>query len=84
LQIATWNAARYAGVLDDRGSITVGKRADLILVEGDPIARISDIRKVALVLKDGNAYYPSEIHEALNIKPFVAAGSIAIRAAAPQ
>lgn len=84
LQIATWNGAKYAQVLDDRGSITVGKRADLILVEGDPIARISDIRKVALVLKDGNAYYPAEIHGALNTKPFVAAGSIAIRAASSQ
>lgn len=35
----------------DRGSITVGKRADLILVEGDLIARICDICKVALVLR---------------------------------
>ncbi|MFL6592852.1 MAG: amidohydrolase family protein [Luteimonas sp.] len=72
LQVATWNGAKYARVLDDRGSVAVGKRADLILVDGDPTADISDIRKVALVLKDGNAYYPSEIDTALGIAPFTA------------
>jgi hypothetical protein len=70
LQVATWNGAKYARVLDDRGSVAIGKRADLILVDGDPTTNISDIRKVALVLKDGNAYYPSEIDTALGIKPF--------------
>jgi hypothetical protein len=72
LQVATWNGAKYARVLDDRGSVAVGKRADLILVDGDPTVDISDIRKVALVLKDGNAYYPSEIDTALGIAPFTA------------
>jgi cytosine/adenosine deaminase-related metal-dependent hydrolase len=70
LQVATWNGAKYARVLDDRGSIEVGKRADLVLFDGDPTTDISDIRKVALVLKDGSAYYPSEMDAALGIKPF--------------
>ncbi|MBC7990404.1 MAG: amidohydrolase family protein [Luteimonas sp.] len=70
LQVATWNAAKYARVLDDRGSIAAGKRADLILVDGDPTTNISDIRKVALVIKNGTAYYPSELYEALGVKPF--------------
>ena len=72
LQVATWNGARYARVLDDRGAITPGRRADLILVDGDPTKDISDIRKVALVIKGDVAYYPSEVHEALGIKPFTA------------
>ena len=70
LQVATWNGARYARVLDDRGSVTQGKRADLVLFDGDPTKDIADIRKVALVLKDGDAYYPSEIDTALGIRPF--------------
>jgi imidazolonepropionase-like amidohydrolase len=72
LQIATWTAAKHARVLEDRGSIEVGKRADLILVDGDPTADIADIRKVALVIKNGTAYYPGEVHDALGIKPFAA------------
>lgn len=70
LQIATWNGAKYTRTTEDRGSVTVGKRADLILVDGDPTVNIADIRKVALVIKQGKAYYPSEIDEALGIKPF--------------
>jgi len=70
LQVATYNGAKYARVLDDRGVIMQGKRADLILVDGDPTQNISDIRKVALVVKGDSAYAPSEIHEALGIKPF--------------
>ncbi|HEY2345474.1 MAG TPA: amidohydrolase family protein [Xanthomonadaceae bacterium] len=70
LQIATYNGAKYARVLDDRGVVMQGKRADLILVDGDPTKDIADIRKVVLVIKGGQAYYPSEIDEALGIKPF--------------
>ncbi|MFD0738375.1 amidohydrolase family protein [Lysobacter koreensis] len=70
LQVATWNGAKYSRTLADRGSISPGKRADLVLVDGDPTTNISDIRKVALVLKGDTAYYPSEIHDALGIKPF--------------
>ncbi len=73
LQIATWNGAKYSRTMDDRGSITVGKRADLILIDGDPTQNISDIRKVALVIKNGTAYAPSEVYEALGIKPFAPA-----------
>ncbi len=72
LQVATRDAAKYSGTLDDRGSITPGKLSDLVLVDGDPTADISDIRKVALVLKGDTAYYPSEIFEALGIRPFAA------------
>jgi hypothetical protein len=70
LQIATYNGAKYARVLDDRGVVMQGKRADLVLVDGDPTKDISDIRKVALVIKGDRAYYPSEIDEALGIEPF--------------
>lgn len=73
LQVATYNGAKYARVLDDRGVVMQGKRADLILVDGDPTRNISDIRKVALVVKGDRAYYPSEIDEALGIKPFTQA-----------
>jgi imidazolonepropionase-like amidohydrolase len=68
--VATYNGAKYARVLDDRGVIMQGKRADLILTDGDPTRNISDIRRVVLVIKGGVAYYPGELHEALGVKPF--------------
>ncbi|MFC5569464.1 amidohydrolase family protein [Lysobacter yangpyeongensis] len=70
LQIATWNGAKYTRTLDDRGSITPGKLSDLVLIDGDPTTDISDIRKVAMVLKGDTVYYPSEIFDAMGIKPF--------------
>jgi imidazolonepropionase-like amidohydrolase len=72
LRIATWNGAKYTRTLDRLGSITPGKLADLILVDGDPTAEISAIRRINLVMKEGVAYYPAEIHEATGIKPFAA------------
>jgi hypothetical protein len=39
-------------------------------VDGEPTKNISDIRKVALVIKGDVAYYPSEVHEAMGVKPF--------------
>jgi len=77
LQVATWNGAKYSRTLDDRGSITPGKLSDLVLVDGDPTKDISDIRKIALVIKGDTAYYPDEIHEALGIKPFASAVKVA-------
>jgi hypothetical protein len=70
LQVATWNAAKYARVLGDRGSVTPGKAADLILVDGDPTRDISSIRRVAMVLKGDKVYYPSEVYTELGVKPF--------------
>ena len=70
LQLATWNGARYSKVLDRLGSITPGKQADLILVDGDPTTDIADIRRVATVIKGDTIYYPSEIFTELGIKPF--------------
>ncbi len=70
MQTATWNPAKVARVLDDRGSIAAGKRADLILIDGDPTRDIADIRKVATVIKGETVYYPAEVYRELGIRPF--------------
>jgi len=69
LQVATLNGATVARAAD-RGVIAPGKTADVVLIDGDPTANISDLRKVALVIKGDAAYYPSEIDAALGIAPF--------------
>lgn len=73
IQVATWNGAKYSNTLNDRGSITRGKLADLILVDGDPTKNIEDIRKVSAVITRGKLIYPNEINQALGVKPFVKA-----------
>ncbi len=82
LRIATWNGAKYTRTLDRLGSITPGKLADLILVDGDPTVNISDIRRVALVMKEGVIYNPAEIYPELGVTPFAPPLAVT-RAAAP-
>jgi enamidase len=53
IRVATLNGARYLRVEDELGTIEVGKIADLVVVNGDPAADITDIRKIELVFKDG-------------------------------
>ena len=56
IQIMTQNGAKVMGVNDRLGSVTVGKLADLVVLDGDPVLHPSDIRKVSLVFKDGVGY----------------------------
>lgn len=72
LRLATLDAERYFGRDHELGSITRGKLADLILVDGDPTTNISDIRKVRMTMVGGVVYYPAEIYDHLNVKPFAA------------
>lgn len=53
LETATINPARLLHVDKTTGSITVGKAADLVLVEGDPSRRIGDLRNTRTVMMDG-------------------------------
>lgn len=70
IRIATQNGARYSGFEGDTGRIAPGMRADLILVDGDPTRDISDIRRIAYVLKDGDGYAPAAIYEAFGVRRF--------------
>ncbi len=69
LQDATLNSARIMSLDRDLGSVTPGKLADLTLVDGDPVVNISDVRKTALVVKDGVLYRPAELYSALGVEP---------------
>ena len=43
-------------------------RVDLVIVEGDPTRNISDIRRTALVVKNGNLYDPKALHAAIGVQ----------------
>jgi imidazolonepropionase-like amidohydrolase len=53
IRAATTLAAECIGCQDTLGSIEVGKLADLIAVEGDPLSDITAMENVALVIKNG-------------------------------
>ena len=53
---ATSTAARACGLQDEIGTVEIGKRADLLVVDGDPLADVkivADRSRIWLVLKDG-------------------------------
>ncbi len=54
LRSATVETARLLGVEDDVGTISEGKYADLLLLESNPIADISALRSIGLVMKGGD------------------------------
>jgi imidazolonepropionase-like amidohydrolase len=69
LQIATLGAASVAHRADELGTVTPGKRADVVLVDGRPAERISDVRKVSLVVKDGVVYDPAALFRSVGVRP---------------
>lgn len=59
ITIGTLNGAKYLGRDHLVGSLAVGQEADLVVVAGDPSARIDDVRNVELVFRQGVAYDPA-------------------------
>ena len=53
IQSATLNTAKLLKIEDKLGSIKVGKLADLVAVDGDPLKDISLMESVSFVMKDG-------------------------------
>src|SRR6266436_7530480 len=56
IQSATINAATLIGKPEEFGSIRAGKFADLVAVDGDPIADIRQLEHVTFVMKQGVVY----------------------------
>jgi imidazolonepropionase-like amidohydrolase len=69
IQSATLVAARAMGMDKDSGTIEPGKRADVIVVDGNPLENISDIRKVSTVFAGGKMYQPGALWTAVGFKP---------------
>jgi enamidase len=61
IRIGTLNGATYLGRDRLVGSIAPGKQADLVVLNGNPAARIADVRNVELVFKQGVAYDPAKL-----------------------
>ncbi len=63
IQTATITPAKVMKLDATEGSVESGKNADIIIVDGDPLQNIRNIRKVETVIKDGNIYDPVQLHK---------------------
>lgn len=60
IQAATMEGAKLLRVENDLGSVEAGKIADLIAVEGDPLADITPLENINFVMKAGVVYKSPE------------------------
>jgi imidazolonepropionase-like amidohydrolase len=67
LASATITPARAYHLDQEIGSITIGKRAELVLVDGDPGKSIGDLRQVELVLQGGRVMKAEDLRGAVGI-----------------
>lgn len=65
LQTATLNPARFLGMEEQLGTIEKGKLADLVLLNANPLADISNTQKIVAVIVNGNYYSGKDLEKML-------------------
>ena len=68
IKISSLNGAVYLERADKVGSVAIGKQADLVLIDGDLEADISNIRKIETVFKDGIGFNSQKIFDSMKGK----------------
>jgi imidazolonepropionase-like amidohydrolase len=69
LRLATLGAATVMHHEKETGSVEPGKRADFVILGGDPMINISNVRKVRTVVKNGDVFDAAEIDKELGVLP---------------
>jgi imidazolonepropionase-like amidohydrolase len=69
IQAATIVPARAMGIEKESGTVEKGKRADLILVNGNPLEDIHQIRNVEYVVTNGTMFHTAELWQSVGFKP---------------
>ena len=61
--------AKVMGMDAEVGTLEAGKRADVLVVDGDPLRSVSDVRKVWLTLAKGRPYRPALLWRSVGFTP---------------
>jgi imidazolonepropionase-like amidohydrolase len=69
IRLATYEPARAMKLERESGSVAAGLRADLVLVDGDPTERISDVRRIDAVVANGRMYRPAPLWRSAGFAP---------------
>jgi imidazolonepropionase-like amidohydrolase len=69
IRAATAVPASVFGMDAEVGTIEPGKRADLVLVDGDPLTRIADVRRVHAVITAGRLFDPAPLWRSTGFEP---------------
>jgi hypothetical protein len=66
LQTATINPARYFGIQETAGSVASGRRADLVLLDANPLTDITNVGRIRAVVVGGRLLDRAELDKTLN------------------
>ena len=69
LALATLGSARIMKKDKATGSLERGKDADFFIVDGDPLARIEELRKVMTVVRGGVVIASADLYATVGVKP---------------
>jgi imidazolonepropionase-like amidohydrolase len=69
IQAATIVSARAMGLEKESGTVEKGKRGDLILVNGNPLENIHNIRNIEYVITNGTMFHTAELWQSVGFKP---------------
>ena len=69
LQAATIVPARVMKKDGDSGTIEVGKRGDIVIVDANPLEDISNTRKIYRVITNGRAFDPAPLWRSVGFRP---------------
>jgi imidazolonepropionase-like amidohydrolase len=65
LQTATLNPAEFFGMQEQLGTVEKGKKADLVMLEANPLHDISNTQRIAAVLLNGRYYSSKDLQKML-------------------
>ncbi len=69
IQAATLVPARAMGLEKESGTLQPGMRADILVVNGNPLERISDTRNVRFVIANGRYFEPAPLWKSVGFTP---------------